>query len=112
MICRRAFIAAVAVAIVLAPFGAKPQQAGKVARIGFLSNVAVHAPLLAAFRQGLHERGYVEGQNIQVEYRSADGSYERLLDLAAELVRLEPDLIVAAGTPAPIALKRVTSTIP
>ena len=65
-----------------------------------------------AFRQALREQGYVEGQNIVVEYRGADGRIERLPDLAAELVRLKPDVIVAVATPAARAVRQATSTIP
>ncbi len=65
-----------------------------------------------AFRQGLRELGYVEGQNIVFEYRCAEGRLERLPDLAAELVRLKVDVIVAAATPAAVAAKTATDTIP
>jgi putative ABC transport system substrate-binding protein len=88
-----------------------PQQPGKTARIGFLFFVT--SPSLdEAFRQGLHELGYVEGQNIAIEYRSAEGKSERLPGLAAELVRLKVDVIVAASPPATEAAKGATSTIP
>ncbi len=101
-----------ALALLAAPLAAGAQPARKVARVGFLTNIAIPVDLLAAFREGLRELGYREGQNLVVEYRSAEGRYERLLDLAAELVRLDVDVIVAGGTPAPIAARRATSTIP
>ena len=65
-----------------------------------------------AFRQGLRERGYLEGQNIVIEYRAAEGKIERFTELAAELVDLHPDLIVASNTPAARAARQATTTIP
>ena len=93
---------------------AHAQQPKKVARIGFLAAPAAtgYQHYTAAFRQGLRELGYVEGQNIVIEYRWADGNYERLPDLAAELARLKVDLIVAAVTQASLAAKNATGTIP
>ena len=89
------------------------QQVGKVPRVGFLFyGSSGPSPELDAFRQGLRELGYIEGQNITVEYRFASGQVERLPDLAAELVRLKPDVIVTPGTPASVAAKQATSTIP
>ena len=67
---------------------------------------------LSAFRQGLRELGYVEGQNVVIEYRSADGRPERFPDLATELVRLKVDVIVTRGTSAALGAKHVTDTIP
>ncbi len=101
-----------ATAILGAPFVANAQQAGKVYRIGYLGNVPTPPPLWEAFLRGLRELGWVEGQNIVIERRNAEGRFERLPDLAADLVRLKVDLIVAAGSPAPLAAKRVTNTIP
>ena len=77
------------------------QQAGKVPRIGFLgvTSPSDRPSLLDAFRQGLRELGWVEGQNIVIDYRYAEGRVDRLPDLAAELVRLKVDLIVSEGTP-------------
>jgi putative ABC transport system substrate-binding protein len=111
---RRAFVAG-SLTLLAAPLAAGAQltfSAGKVARLGFLSNISPNADLRAAFRESLRELGYKEGQNLLVEYRSAEGHYERLPDLAAQLVRLNVDVIVATGTPAPNAAKRATSTIP
>src|SRR5215831_16223931 len=90
------------------------QQAGKVPRIGFLSltSRSDRPPLLDAFRQGLRELGWVEDQNIVIDYRYAEGRVERLPDLAAELVRLKVDLIVSWGTQGVTAAKNATETIP
>jgi putative ABC transport system substrate-binding protein len=93
---------------------ADAQQAGKVYRIGILEAVpaAQNSANLDALRKGLRELGYVEGRNLVIEYRSADGRAERFSDLAAELVRLKVDLIVTRGTPATRAVKNATGTIP
>lgn len=93
---------------------ADAQQPKKVARIGFLSpqERASNMPLTEAFLLGLRELGYVEGQNIAVEYRWADGNFERLPELAADLVRLKVDVIVAGVTQASLAAKNATATIP
>jgi putative ABC transport system substrate-binding protein len=93
---------------------AHAQQANKIPRIGYLavSNEASHAPRVAGLRQGLRELGYIEGQNILIEYRYAKGNSDRLPTLAAELVRLTVDAIVATGSQGPFAAKRATSTIP
>src|SRR5215470_8488142 len=101
--------------LLTAPLAADAQQAGKVPRIGFLSltSPSDRPPLLDAFRQGLREVGWVEGQNIVIDYRYAEGRVDRLPDLAAELVRLKVDLIVAsAGTQVATAAKNATETIP
>ena len=93
---------------------ADAQQPKKVARIGFLAaatRIGV-SHITEAFLQGLRELGYVEGQNIIIEYRWADGNFERLPDLAAELVRLKVDVIVAVVTQASLAAKNATGTIP
>jgi len=92
-------------------FGA---QRAKVPQIGllFLPTRPAHAHLLEAFQQGLRELGYVEGQNIAIEYRYADGKRDRLPELAAELVALKVDVIVTASSPAIKALQQATTTIP
>jgi ABC-type uncharacterized transport system substrate-binding protein len=93
---------------------ADAQQANKVPRIGFLSagSSSAYSPRNEAFRQGLRDLGYVEGKNITIEYRFAEGKLERLPDLTAELVRLKVDIIVTAGTPQLLAAKHATTTIP
>ena len=93
------------------------QQQGKVWRVGFLSQRR-HVDFLDSdyyygpFRQGMRELGYVEGKNLVIEWRSAEGKFERLPDLAAELVQLKVDVIVTAGTPAISAAQKATTTIP
>jgi putative tryptophan/tyrosine transport system substrate-binding protein len=111
---RRTFLAGTGAALLAASLAASAQQAGKVPRIGFLLGPAPadSAPYLEAFRQGLRELGHVEGQNIAMVYRWADGKYERLPALAAELVRLHVDVIVTTAPPVPLAAKQATSTIP
>ena len=91
---------------------ARPQE--KVPRIGFLSTAALSSlsPRLEAFRRGLQEFSYVEGKNIAIECRSAEGKIDRLPDLAAELVRLKVDLIVVTSGPPALAAKSATTTIP
>src|SRR5712692_9340683 len=112
MITRAALAAALALGLLAAPLAAPAQQPpGKTARLGFLFFVST--PFLdEAFRQGLRELGYVEGQIIAIEYRSAEGKDERLPGLAVELVRLKVDVIVTASPPATDAAKHATSTIP
>jgi putative ABC transport system substrate-binding protein len=105
----------VAIVVTFAMCGdvAQAQQAKKVPRIGYLSpaSVSPSSAWIEAFRQGLRELGYVEGQNIAIEYRWAEGKADRLPDLAAELVRLKVDVIVVVG-PAAAAAKKATKTIP
>jgi len=96
------------------PLAAGAPQAGKVWRIGVLETTSpsLNTTNLDAFRQGLRELGYVEGRNFVIEYRSADGRPERFPSLASELVRLRVDLIVTRGTPAVLAAKKATGSIP
>ena len=100
--------------LLVAPLGAPAQQWGKVYRIGILEAIPAtqNAANLNALRKGLRDLGYVEGRNLIIEYRSADGRAERFPELASELVRLKVDLIVTRGTPAAKATKSVTGTIP
>jgi len=111
---RRAFIGTMTGALLAAPLAAEAQPTGKVYRIGFLGNSteALEANLVGPFREGLRERGYVEGRDLTIEYRWAEGAYERFPALIAELIALKVDIIVTAGTPAALAVKRSTTTIP
>ena len=101
--------------LLAAPLAAEAQPLANVPRIGWLGGTspAVNPAVLEAFRHGLRERGWIEGQNIVIEYRWAEGRFERLPDLAAELVRLPVDIIVpVASDPAIRAAQHATSTIP
>src|SRR6266704_360454 len=99
--------------LLAAPLAAQAQLAEKDSRVGFLFyGASGPSPELDAFRQGLRDLGYIEGQNITIEYRFANGQVGRLPELAAELVRLKLDVIVTPGTPASMAAKKATSTIP
>jgi len=114
---RRRFLGTLAGGLLAAPLAAGAQQAGrKVPHIGILTLLNFPDPNLpgvwGAFRQGLRDLGYVEGQNIAMEYRAAEGKLERLPDLAAELVRLNVDIIISETTPATAAAKKATATIP
>src|SRR5690242_20932164 len=111
---RRIFLGVIASGLLAAPLTAEAQPAGKVYRIGFLGNSteALEANLVGPFRDGLRERGYVEGRDLTIEYRWAEGAYERFPALIAELIALKSDIIVTAGTPAALAAKRTTTTIP
>jgi ABC-type uncharacterized transport system substrate-binding protein len=104
-----------ALALSLILFAAPPAvdaQVGKVWRIGVLSAATAESPRWAPFREALRQAGYVEGQNIALEWRSSGGRVERLPDLATELVRLKVDVIVADGNPSIAAVQRATKTIP
>jgi len=111
---RRAFIGTVAGGLLAAPLAGEAQPTGKVPRIGFLTggSEAGSRTRFEAFREGLRELGYVDKQTIALEYRYANDNYERLPVLAAQLVRLDVTIIVANGTPASLAAKQATSTIP
>jgi len=110
---RRNFLSFVAILASVWPFAVSAQQAaGKIPRIGYLaSNLANQGPV-EAFRQGLRELGYVEGRNVVIEYRDGQGKLEPLPALAAELVALKVDVIVASSTAAALAAKQVTSVVP
>ena len=114
MIDRRAFITSLAVGALLPSRSADAQKARGMHRIGWLSPASAGdgLPNLEALRAGLRELGYVQGQNITIEARWADGRSERLPELAAELVRLPVDILCAAGSQASGAAKHATSTIP
>jgi putative ABC transport system substrate-binding protein len=111
---RRAFIGALTGGLLTAPITIHAQPAGKVYRIGYLSagSGILSSPYTTAFRQGLRELGWVEGQNIVIEYRSAEGRFDRLPELAAELVRLKVEVILAVPTPGALAAKNATTSIP
>jgi putative ABC transport system substrate-binding protein len=111
---RTRLAAVVAVLLVGATLAADAQQPGKVRRIGYLDqgSSARNRPYLEAFRQGLHDLGWVEGQNLVIEARFAEGKTDQLPMLAAELVRLKMDVIVTWTTPAALAAKRATTAIP
>jgi putative ABC transport system substrate-binding protein len=111
---RRAFIGALTGGLLTAPTTVHAQPAEKVYRIGYLSagSGTLSSPYTTAFRQGLRELGWIEGQNIVIEFRSAEAQLDRLPTLAAELVRLKLDVIVATPTPAALAAKSATGTIP
>ena len=108
------FILTRALGVLAAPVSSAAQQTAKVPRIGILTPGPISERLLLfeAFRQGLRDLGYVEGQTVTLEFRSAEGNFERLPDLAAELVRLKVDVIVAATTAASLAAKQATWTLP
>jgi putative ABC transport system substrate-binding protein len=109
---KRLAVALLTLALLAARFA--EAQPAKVARIGFLAptSASSNADRVEALRAGLRDFGYVEGKNIVIEFRWADERYDRLPDLAAELVRLNVDVIVTAGTPAIRAVKNATTTIP
>jgi putative ABC transport system substrate-binding protein len=111
---RRKLIMALAAVASGLPLGAFAQQKGKVWRIGFLgqASASVAAPRVEALRAGLRDLGYVEGKNLVIEFRWAEGKYERLPELAAELVRLKVEVIVTQGGPGTSAAKSATTTIP
>jgi putative ABC transport system substrate-binding protein len=109
---RLLFVGATALASPRALFA---QAAGKVVRVGFLAPTTRkgYAPRIEGLKAGLRELGYIEGKNLVIEYRSVeDDRYDRLPDLAAQLVALKVDVLVTGGTPATLALKRATSSIP
>ena len=111
---RRRFIGRLAVGLLAAPLAAEGQPTGKVPRIGYLgaNPPSANAARIEAFRQGLLELGYVDGKNIIIEWRSAEGRLNHLPALAAELVRLKVDVIVTGGSPTTRAAKEATVTIP
>ena len=111
---RRKLIVALGAGALAAPLGSLAQQKGKVWRIGFLgaATASGSARRVEALRAGLRDLGYVEGKNIVIDFRWAEGNYERLPQLAAELVRLKVDVLVTAGTPSILAAKSATTTIP
>ena len=109
---RREFITLLGSAAATWPLGVRAQ--GKIPRLGFMGNSteALEVNLTDAFREGLRELGYEEGRNIVIEYRWAEGQYERFPALVAELIAAKVDVIVTAGTPAALAVKKATTTVP
>jgi putative tryptophan/tyrosine transport system substrate-binding protein len=111
---RRAFLAGTGAVLLSAPPAAEAQPTGKVPRIGFLglASASSFGKQVEALRAGLRDLGYLEGKNVVIDYRWAEGKYDRLSDLAGELVRLGVDVLVTHGTPGALAAKRATTTIP
>jgi putative ABC transport system substrate-binding protein len=111
---RRKLLVALGAGTLAAPLTSFAQQKGKVWRIGFLGPTSASgiAPRVEALRAGLRDLGYVEGKNIVIEFRWAEEKYERLPELAAELVRLKVDVIVTYTTPGILSAKSATTTIP
>ena len=108
MSTRREFMSMLGCAAAAWPLAARAQQAGKVWRVGMLDTTpaTINGKNIDAFRAGMRTLGYVEGQNLRIDYRSFDGRIERLPQLAAELVGLRCDVIVTRGTPPALAAKR------
>ena len=107
---RRAFFGAVTGGLL----AAQAQQGAKVYRIGVLGagSESEYNSKVEAMRQGLRDLGYIDGKNVIIEYRWAEGRYERLPDLAASLLQSKVDIIVTTGTPGSLAAKRATKTVP
>jgi putative ABC transport system substrate-binding protein len=112
---RRKLLVALGAGALAAPFASFGQQQGKVWRVGFLAPRRPDSPatdVYAGFQRGMRELGYIEGKNLVIEWRYADGALDRLPKLAAELVQLKVDVIVTSGTPAAIAVQKATAAIP
>jgi putative ABC transport system substrate-binding protein len=111
---RRRLLSALATVAFAATLASIAQAQQKIDRVGFLGNstAALEANLIGPFREGLRDLGYVEGGNILIEYRWAEGKYERFPALIAELIAQKVDVIVTAGTPATLAVKKATTSVP
>ena len=111
---RRDFISLLGGTAAAWPLAARAQQTGKMSRIGYLgsSSPSLEPHYVEAFREKLRDLGHVDGENIAIEYRWAEGQDDRLPNLATELVRLKPDVIVTTGTPGALAAMQATKTIP
>jgi len=107
-------LVALACGLLAVPLAAEAQQAGRTVTIGYLGNSspALESNVVEAFREGLRQLGYVEGRNLIITYQWAGGQQERFAVLAAELVRLKPDVILTSGTPGTLAAKQATQSIP
>ena len=111
---RRKLIAAFGAGALVAPFATFAQQSGKIYRVGYLGNssASLEPDLVEAFRQGMRDLGYIEGKNLVIEFRWAEGRYDRFASLVTDLIHLPVDVIVTAGTPGTLAAKNATKTIP
>jgi len=111
---RREFITLLSGIVAAWPLAARAQQPAKIPRIGFLGNstATMEANLIGPLRDGLRELGYEEGRNVIIEFRWADGKYDQFTALVAELLAAKVDVIITAGTPATLAIKKATSTVP
>ena len=115
---RKLLVAALGAGGLGAPFAVLAQQPGRTYRVGLLATQSrppdadFARSVYAAFQQGMRELGHIEGRNLAIEWRFADGDAKRLPELAAELVRMKVDVLVAGGTDAPLALQQATTTIP
>src|SRR5216684_6276636 len=111
---RRTFLAGTGAVLLAAPLAAEGREAGKIPKIGYLNPTSeiANRPLFAAFKQGLREHGYIEGQNIAIESRFAEGRMDQLPVLAVELVTLNVDLFMVSVNRAAMAVLQTTTTIP
>src|SRR5437899_12340566 len=113
MMKRRTFLYGLTLGTVVTPFAGEAQPAGRAYRVGLLGLASgSDAPILASLPQGLRDLGYEEGKNLVIEYRTAEGKYDRLPALAVQLVGLKIDVLVTYGTPGALAAKQATTTIP
>jgi putative ABC transport system substrate-binding protein len=111
---RRKVLLAIATTLLAMPLTGEAQNARKIYRVGYLGNssASLEPNLVEAFRQGMRELGYVEGKNLVIEFRWAEGRYDRFANLVTDLIHLPVDVIVTAGTPGTLAAKNATRTIP
>jgi len=114
MITRRKVLLAIATTVLAMPLTGETQNARKIYRVGYLGNssASLEANLVGAFRQGMRDLGYIEGKNLVIEFRWAEGRYHRFASLVTDLIHLPVDVIVTAGTPGTLAAKNATKTIP
>ena len=114
MITRREVLLAIATTLLAMPLPGETQNARKIYRVGYLGNssASLEPDLVEAFRQGMRELGYIEGKNLVIEFRWAEGRYDRFASLVTDLIHLPVDVIVTAGTPGTLAAKNATKTIP